>query len=148
MPSPILKREKRRIVMFSLIDATFSVTSSAPSITAASIDAVTGTLRLTPGSGTGTSTAAMAAEEPDVDVIAVEVYRRGLAQLLGAVDRAALTNVRLIRGDGTDVQFELGAPQPGVITKTADPQQGNGGKGTNGDTTHTPGEDGTGNGQG
>ncbi|WP_374454605.1 hypothetical protein [Nocardioides sp.] len=53
-------------------------------------------------------------------------------------------------GDGTDVQFELVAPQPGVITKTADPQQGgNGGKkGNGGDTTHTPGEDGTGNGEG
>ncbi|MDR7254884.1 hypothetical protein J2X46_003882 [Nocardioides sp. BE266] len=50
-------------------------------------------------------------------------------------------------GDGTDVQFELVAPQPGVITKTADPQQG-GKKGKNGDTTHTPGEDGTGNGEG
>lgn len=45
-------------------------------------------------------------------------------------------------GDGTDVQFELVPPQPGVITKTAEPEQG--GK-KNGDTTHTPGEDGEGN---
>jgi hypothetical protein len=42
-------------------------------------------------------------------------------------------------GDPTDVQFELVAPQPGVITKTADPQQ------QGGDTSHTPGEDGAGN---
>ncbi len=46
-------------------------------------------------------------------------------------------------GDGTDVQFELVAPQPGVITKTAEPEQG--GKKKKGETSHTPGEDGEGN---
>ena len=55
------------------------------------------------GCGTGTSTLAMAQAEPHLDVIAVEVYRRGLAQLLGAIDRAEVTNIRLIRGDGVDV---------------------------------------------
>lgn len=55
------------------------------------------------GCGTGTSTLAMAQAEPDLDVIAVEVYRRGLAQLLCAADRAGVSNLRLIRGDGVDV---------------------------------------------
>ena len=55
------------------------------------------------GSGTGTSTLAMAKAEPHVDVVAVEVYRRGLAQLLSAIEREAVTNVRLVRGDGVDV---------------------------------------------
>lgn len=55
------------------------------------------------GCGTGASTAAMASAEPHIDVIAVEVYRRGLAQLLGSIDRDGITNVRLIRGDGIDV---------------------------------------------
>ncbi|WP_279107386.1 tRNA (guanosine(46)-N7)-methyltransferase TrmB [Gordonia paraffinivorans] len=59
------------------------------------------------GSGTGVSTAAMAAEEPDVDVLAVEVYKPGLAQLLGLIGRNGLTNVRLIRGDATVVLREL-----------------------------------------
>lgn len=59
------------------------------------------------GCGTGVSTAAMAAAEPDLDVIAVEVYRRGLAQLLTAVDRDGLTNVRLVRGDGVDVLDQM-----------------------------------------
>ena len=49
-------------------------------------------------------------------------------------------------GDGTDVQFELVPPQPGVITKTAEPEQG--GKKKNGATSHTPGEDGSGNSEG
>ena len=39
------------------------------------------------GCGTGTSTLAMAQAEPDLDVVAVEVYRRGLAQLLCGIDR-------------------------------------------------------------
>jgi tRNA (guanine-N7-)-methyltransferase len=55
------------------------------------------------GCGTGTSTLAMAKDEPDIDVIAVEVYKRGLAQLLAAIDRDAVTNIRLIRGDAVDV---------------------------------------------
>ena len=63
------------------------------------------------GCGTGVSTVAMAAEEPDLDVIAAEVYRRGLAQLLNGIDREHLTNVRLIRGDGVDVLEHLLGPQ-------------------------------------
>lgn len=64
------------------------------------------------GCGTGTSTLAMAQAEPDLDVIAVEVYRRGLAQLLNGIDRAAgeagpVGNIRLIRGDGVDVLEQL-----------------------------------------
>ena len=67
------------------------------------------------GCGTGTSTFAMAAAEPAVDVVAVEVYRRGLAQLLSAIDRAAadghpVSNIRMVRGDGVDVLEQLVAP--------------------------------------
>lgn len=59
------------------------------------------------GCGTGTSTLAMAQFEPDIDVIAVEVYRRGLAQLLSGIDREHVSNIRLIRGDGVDVLESL-----------------------------------------
>lgn len=62
------------------------------------------------GCGTGTSTLAMAKAEPHVDVIAVEVYRRGLAQLLSGVERDGVTNIRLVRGDGIDVLEHLLAP--------------------------------------
>ena len=62
------------------------------------------------GCGAGTSTVAMAQSEPDINVIAVEVYRRGLAQLLCAVQREAVRNVRLIRGDAVDVLAQLIAP--------------------------------------
>ena len=63
------------------------------------------------GCGTGTSTLAMARSEPDIDVIAVEVYRRGLAQLLSAIDREGVPNIRLIRGDGMDVLESLVGPR-------------------------------------
>jgi tRNA (guanine-N7-)-methyltransferase len=62
------------------------------------------------GCGTGTSTLAMAQSEPQIDVIAVDVYRRGLAQLLCAIDREKVTNVRLIRGDAVDVLEYLITP--------------------------------------
>ncbi|MFW0788245.1 tRNA (guanosine(46)-N7)-methyltransferase TrmB [Gordonia sp. CPCC 205333] len=62
------------------------------------------------GSGTGISTAAMAAVEPEHNVVAVEVYKPGLAQLLGLIDREGLTNVRMIRGDAMIVLTELIEP--------------------------------------
>jgi tRNA (guanine-N7-)-methyltransferase len=62
------------------------------------------------GCGTGTSTLAMAQSEPDVNVIAVEVYRRGLAQLLCAIEREDVGNIRLIRGDAVDVLQHLITP--------------------------------------
>lgn len=62
------------------------------------------------GSGTGVSTAAMAGHEPELDVLAVEVYKPGLAQLLGLIDRNGLTNVRLLRGDAMIVLDELLTP--------------------------------------
>ncbi len=55
------------------------------------------------GCGVGTSTLAMAQAEPKTDIIAVDVYRRGLAQLLCALERENIHNVRLIRGDAVDV---------------------------------------------
>ncbi len=62
------------------------------------------------GCGSGISTLAMAKDEPDVDVIAVEIYRRGLAQLLCAIDREQVGNIRLIRGNAVDVLEHLIAP--------------------------------------
>jgi tRNA (guanine-N7-)-methyltransferase len=63
------------------------------------------------GCGSGISTLAMAKDEPGIDVIAVEVYRRGLAQLLSAIDREQVGNIRLIRGNGIDVLDRLIAPR-------------------------------------
>lgn len=63
------------------------------------------------GSGTGTSTAAMAPLEPDTNIIAVELYKPGLAKLLGAVVRGGIDNIRMIRGDGMEVMMRMIQPE-------------------------------------
>lgn len=63
------------------------------------------------GCGSGISTLAMAKDEPNIDVIAVEIYKRGLAQLLCAIDRDGVANIRLIRGNGVDVLQRLIPPR-------------------------------------
>lgn len=63
------------------------------------------------GSGTGTSTVAMAPLEADTNIVAVELYRPGLAKLLGAMLRDGLDNIRLIRGDGVEVLQRMFAPE-------------------------------------
>ncbi|PFG27839.1 tRNA (guanosine(46)-N7)-methyltransferase TrmB [Corynebacterium renale] len=63
------------------------------------------------GSGTGTSTAAMAPLEADTNVIAVEIYKPGLAKLMGALLRQGSDNVRMVRGDGIEVLNRMIAPE-------------------------------------
>lgn len=62
------------------------------------------------GSGMGESTAAMAIDSPGVDHLAVEIYQPGLAQLLLRIERAELTNLRLLRGDAHALLAEHVAP--------------------------------------
>jgi tRNA (guanine-N7-)-methyltransferase len=62
------------------------------------------------GSGMGETTAALAAAVPDVNYLAVEVFRPGLAQLLMRADALGLTNLRLLRGDAVVLLREHVAP--------------------------------------
>ncbi|WP_299569972.1 tRNA (guanosine(46)-N7)-methyltransferase TrmB [uncultured Williamsia sp.] len=62
------------------------------------------------GCGTGTATAAMAAAEPQFDVLAVEVYKPGLAQLVGLIARGDIGNIRIVRGDAVVVLQEMLPP--------------------------------------
>lgn len=55
------------------------------------------------GSGMGETTATMAAADPSRDYLAVEAHLPGVANLLGLLDRAALTNVRVAHGDALDL---------------------------------------------
>ncbi|MEU7630241.1 tRNA (guanosine(46)-N7)-methyltransferase TrmB [Nocardia sp. NPDC049220] len=55
------------------------------------------------GCGTGTATAAMAQAEPHLDLIGIEVYQPGLAQLVQRIERERIENIRLLRGDAVDV---------------------------------------------
>ncbi len=63
------------------------------------------------GSGTGTSTAAMAPKEADTNIIAVELYKPGLAKLLGQIEREGIDNIRMIRGDGIEVLMRMFEPE-------------------------------------
>jgi tRNA (guanine-N7-)-methyltransferase len=62
------------------------------------------------GSGMGESTVAMAAARPEVNLVAVEVYKPGVAQTLHHLSRAGVHNVRVLRGDGVQVLTDLIAP--------------------------------------
>ncbi len=62
------------------------------------------------GCGTGTSTVAMAPKEADHNIIAVELYKPGLAKLLGAAVRGGVDNIRMVRGDGVEVLQRMIAP--------------------------------------
>ena len=68
------------------------------------------------GSGMGETTAAMAAADPSRDYLAVEAHLPGVAHLLGLVDRAGLTNVRVAHGDALDLLRTAlpASPSPGM----------------------------------
>lgn len=51
------------------------------------------------GSGMGETTATLAAAEPEVNYVAVEVYEAGLGQLMLRAESLGLMNLRLLRGD-------------------------------------------------
>ncbi|WP_425565187.1 tRNA (guanosine(46)-N7)-methyltransferase TrmB [Saccharopolyspora taberi] len=51
------------------------------------------------GSGMGETTAQLAAAAPEVNYLAIEVYKPGLAQLMLRAEKLELTNLRLLRGD-------------------------------------------------
>lgn len=58
-------------------------------------------LALEIGFGLGEATTEMARDEPDVDLLAVDVHRPGIGALLRRVDDLGLTNVRVADGDAT-----------------------------------------------
>lgn len=62
------------------------------------------------GSGMGEATVGMAAARPEVNLLAVEVYKPGVAQTLHHLSRAGLHNVRVLRGDGVQVLTDLVSP--------------------------------------
>jgi len=55
------------------------------------------------GSGMGETTAAIAKAHPEADFVAVEVHGPGVGSLLNAIEREALTNLRVVRHDAVEV---------------------------------------------
>ena len=58
------------------------------------------------GFGMGEATAQMAAAQPEVDLLAVDVHTPGQGNLLRLVEEAGLTNVRVADGDATVLLHE------------------------------------------
>ena len=59
------------------------------------------------GSGMGETTARIAAENPGVDYLAIEVHAPGVGSLLKQVGEAGLTNVRVVRHDAVEVLRDM-----------------------------------------
>jgi tRNA (guanine-N7-)-methyltransferase len=62
------------------------------------------------GFGMGETTARVAAEDPERDVLAVDVHTPGMGNLLKLVEAAALTNVRVADGDALVLLHERITP--------------------------------------
>ena len=59
------------------------------------------------GFGMGDATAALAAEQPEYDVLAVDVHTPGHGNLLKLIETHGLTNVRVLEGDGRVLLGEM-----------------------------------------
>lgn len=59
------------------------------------------------GCGMGETTAAIAAAQPGVDFLGVEVHGPGVGSLLREIERRQLTNLRLIRHDAVEVVADM-----------------------------------------
>lgn len=62
------------------------------------------------GPGMGDATAAMAAARPEIDLLAIEVYKPGIAQAFSHLARRGVTNVRVLRADAVEVLRSVIAP--------------------------------------
>jgi len=62
------------------------------------------------GFGNGDALLAMAKQNPDVNLIGVEIHTPGIGQALMGIQAAGLTNVRLIQHDAMDVLQNMLAP--------------------------------------
>ena len=62
------------------------------------------------GFGMGETTARIAAENPAIDYLGIEVHAPGVGSLLRQVDAAGLTNVRVVSHDAVEVLRDMIAP--------------------------------------
>ena len=63
------------------------------------------------GSGVGEATAALAAARPDHDIVALEVWRPGIAHTMGLLGQAGANNVRLVSVDAVWCMEHLFGPE-------------------------------------
>lgn len=66
------------------------------------------------GSGMGETTSRLVAAAPELNYVAVEVYKPGLAQLLLRAEALGVENLRVLRGDAVDLLTDH--VEPGSLT--------------------------------
>src|SRR5437870_2143169 len=64
------------------------------------------------GSGMGETTVHIAASDPEIDFLAIEVHTPGVGSLLKSIAERELTNVRVIQHDAVEVLEHMIAPEP------------------------------------
>jgi tRNA (guanine-N7-)-methyltransferase len=62
------------------------------------------------GFGMGQATAAIAAAQPGVDFLGIEVHEAGIGALLQRIEAEGLTNLRIVRHDAVEVLRDMIAP--------------------------------------
>lgn len=62
------------------------------------------------GPGMGDATAAMASARPEINLLAIEVYKPGIAQTFSHLARLGVTNVRVLRADAAEVMRNVVIP--------------------------------------
>jgi tRNA (guanine-N7-)-methyltransferase len=62
------------------------------------------------GFGMGETTARIAAENPGIDYLAIEVHAPGVGSLLKQIDEKALSNIRIVRHDAVEVMRDMVPP--------------------------------------
>lgn len=76
------------------------------------------------GFGMGEATAQMAADDPDTNILAVDVHTPGQGNLLNLADRNGLTNIRVGNGDAIILLREMLTPTPSTGCASTSPTPG------------------------
>ena len=59
------------------------------------------------GFGTGEATGIIAKENPDKNYLCIEVFKAGIASLLGKIEEEKLSNIRIIEGDAVKILEDI-----------------------------------------
>ena len=62
------------------------------------------------GFGTGEATAIIARDNPNTNYLCIEVFKAGIASLLGKIEEEKITNIRIIEGDAVKILEKMILP--------------------------------------
>ena len=95
----------------SRLSALWSLGTSGPVIDPAEVFGRAAALVVDLGCGMGESARAQASDDPETDIVALDVHTRGIATLLRGLEADGVTNVRVVLGDAVTFLDQRLAPQ-------------------------------------